>query len=44
MYDHSSVGKYRYTHLPMGVDNSPDIFQQKMNDLCRGFKFIYAYI
>ena len=28
----------------MGVVNSPDIFQQKMNDLFHGFEFICAYI
>ena len=28
----------------MGVDNSPDILQQKMNDLFHGFEFICAYI
>ena len=28
----------------MGVDNSPDIFQQKMNDLSHGFESICAYI
>ena len=28
----------------MGVANSPDIFQQKMNDLFYGFEFIRAYI
>ena len=37
-------GKYRYEYLPMGVLNSPDIFQQKMNDLFHGFEFIRAYI
>ena len=44
MYNYSSVGKYRYKNLPMGVANSPDIFQQKINDLFRGFEFIRAYI
>ena len=39
-----SMGKYRYKCLPMGVQNSPDIFQQKMNDLFHGFEFIRAYI
>ena len=29
--------KYRYKHLPMGVANSPEIFQQKMNNLFHGF-------
>ena len=28
----------------MGVAKSPDIFQQKMNDLFHGFEFIRAYI
>ena len=36
-------GKYRYKRLPMGVTNSPEIFQQKMNDLFHGFEFICAY-
>ena len=26
-------GGYRYKHLPMGVANSTEIFQRKMNDL-----------
>ena len=33
-------GKYRYKHLPMGVSNSPDIFQDKMSKMFRGFEFI----
>ena len=37
-------GKYRYKRLPMGVANSPEIFQQKMNNLFHGFEFIRAYI
>ena len=28
----------------MGVDNSPDIYQHKINDLFNGFKFICACI
>ena len=35
--------KYLYKHLTMGVANSPDIFQQKMNNLFHGFEFIRAY-
>ena len=42
MYDNSPVEKYRYKHLTMRVANSPDIFQQKMNDLFHGFEFIRA--
>ena len=29
--------KYWYKNLPMGVANSTDIFQHKMNDLFHGF-------
>ena len=36
--------KYRYNRLSMQVANSPDIFQQKMNDLFHIFGFIHAYI
>ena len=36
-------GKYQYKRLPMAVDNSPDIFQQKMDDLFHGFEFIRSY-
>ena len=28
----------------MGVANSPDIFQKKINNLFHGFEFIHAYI
>ena len=28
----------------MGIEHSPDIFQQKINDLFHGFEFIRAYI
>ena len=44
MYDHHPLGKYNYKRLSMGVSNSPDIFQQKRNDLFHGFEFISAYI
>ena len=39
-----SLGKYCYKRLPMGVADSPESFQQKMNDLFHGFRFICAYI
>ena len=32
--------KYQYKRLPMGVSNSPKIFQEKMNKNFRGFAFI----
>ena len=37
-------GKYKYKHLPIGVRNSPDIFQEKMNGIFCRFDFIRAYI
>ena len=30
--------------LPMGLCNSPDIFQEKMNELFAGFDYVHAYI
>ena len=36
--------KYRYKRLTMGVINSLDIFQDKMNEMFNGFEFIQAYI
>ena len=36
--------KYRYKGLTMGVSNTPDIFQEKMNKMFRGFEFIRVYI
>ena len=44
MHNYSSVGKYRYKRLTMGVAKSPDVFQQKMNYLFHGFELIRAYI
>ena len=32
-------GKYEYLKLPMGLCNSPDIFQEKMNELMEGLEF-----
>ena len=36
-------GKYKYKRLPMGICNSPDIFQGKMNKIFCGFEFIREY-
>ena len=33
-------GKYKYKLLPMGVCNSLDILQEKINKMFRGFGFI----
>ena len=37
-------GKYEYLRLPMGLCNSPDIFQEKMSELMQGLEFARAYI
>ena len=37
-------GKYEYQKLPMGLCNSPDIFQEKMSELFIGFDFVREYI
>jgi len=37
-------GKYEYLRLPMGLCNSPDVFQEKMNNLLGDLEFIRAYI
>ena len=37
-------GKYEYQRLPMGLCNSPDIFQEKMSDLMQDLEYVRAYI
>jgi len=37
-------GKYEYLRLPMGLCNSPDIFQEKMSELMVELEFARAYI
>ncbi len=37
-------GKYEMQALPMGLSNSPDIFQEKMSSLMNGLSFVRAYI
>ena len=37
-------GKYEYIRLPMGLCNSPDIFQEKMSELMQGLEFARAYL
>ena len=37
-------GEYHYKSIPMGVDNSRYIFQQKIIDWFHGFGLIRAYI
>ena len=37
-------GKYEYLRLPMGLSNSPDIFQEKMSELMQDLEFARAYL
>jgi len=37
-------GKYEYQRLPMGLCNSPDIFQEKMGGLMADLEYVRAYI
>ena len=37
-------GKYEYQKLPMGLCNSPDIFQERMNTLFHDMENVRAYI
>jgi hypothetical protein len=37
-------GKYAYLRLPLGLCNSPDIFQEKMSELMFGLEFARAYL
>ena len=37
-------GKYEYQRLPMGLCNSPDIFQEKMGTLMQDLEYARAYI
>ncbi len=37
-------GKFEYQRLPMGLCNSPDIFQEKMSNLMDDLEFCRAYI
>jgi hypothetical protein len=37
-------GKYEYQKLPMGLSNSPDVFQECMSDLMTGLEFCRVYI
>ena len=36
--------KYKMQKLPMGLCNSPDIFQEKVSILIEGLKFVCTYI
>ena len=36
--------KYKYTHLPIGISCTPDIFQDCMYSLIEGLEFIQCYL
>ena len=44
MYDHPSIGGHWCKRLTMGVRNSLEMFQDKMNEMVYGFGFIRSYI
>ena len=37
-------GKYEYQQLPMGLANSPDIFQEKMSELMYDLEYVRTYL
>ena len=37
-------GKYEYLRLPMGLCNSPDIFQEHMSGLMEDLEYVRTYI
>jgi hypothetical protein len=37
-------GKYSYLRLPMGIANSPDNLQMKINQLMDGLDYVQAYL
>jgi hypothetical protein len=37
-------GKYEYQRLPMGLCNSPDIFQEKIGNLLADLEYVRTYI
>ena len=37
-------GKYEYQVLPMGLSNSPDIFQETMSNLFQDLEYVREYI
>ena len=37
-------GKYQYQRLTMGVNVSPDVFQEKISELMEGLEFVRTYL
>ncbi len=44
MYCNTTLGKYKYLRLLLGLCNSPDIFQEKMSELMAGLEFARVYL
>ena len=44
MYNRTNVGKYECQKLFMGVCNSPDIFQENISKLFKGFDMVHSCI
>ena len=44
MYNRTNVGKYECQKLPMGVCNSPDIFQKYISKLFKWFDMVHSCI
>ena len=41
---HKKLGTKKYQKLPMGLCNSPDMFQKKMNELFNCLEYVRVYI
>ena len=37
-------GKYQYLRLPMGVNVSPDVFEEKMSNLMQDLEYVRTYL
>ena len=37
-------GKFEYQRLPMGLNNSPDLFQEKMSELMADLEYVRVYL
>eukprot|EP00957_Ditylum_brightwellii_P181753 13845863-Ditylum_brightwellii.AAC.1 len=44
MYNSTTLGKYKYLKLPMGLCNSPAIFQEKMSGMLADIEEVHAHI
>ena len=44
MHHDIALGKYQYQRLPMGIKNSPDVFQAVMMDILGDLEFVRTYI